>query len=378
MRKTGTHEILGTTKFFIPKSLPPQEPLLNLDYTSTALYGDAMRYLGKLNEISQRVPNTERFIKSYVTIEALLSSAIEGVHTTLLDMFTQPLLETKPDKNTQLALNYTTALYKAISMIKDENYPIIADVMLTAHKVLMESGEGDKSSPGRFRKQSVKVGNLVPPPHQKIKFLISELEKFINENKSLPPLIKAGLVHYQFETIHPFLDGNGRIGRMLIVLMMIESGLLSAPILYPSYYFKKYSNDYYNSLRNVQTKGDFESWIIFYLSVIKNSSIDAYKRALDIESLEKKTIKIIDTNKKLSTPVKKTMKKALSIFFNYPVISIKSLASKLNASYNTAHKIIMHCIDMNLLIEQTKQKREKLFRFSPYISVLEKEYDLKE
>jgi Fic family protein len=376
MRETGKYETLGNITFFIPKPLPPHDPTLDLDTETMALYGDAMLHLGKLNEMAQRVPNVERFIRAYVNKEALLSSSIENVNTTLLDVFTQPLLDTIPDKNTQLVLNYTTALYETLAVIKKNNLPIVSRVILNAHKELMTDGEGDKTNPGQYRRQTVKVGNLVPPPPNKIQELMSELEKFINTDDSLPPLIKAGLAHVQFETIHPFLDGNGRIGRMLIVLMLVESGILSEPIIYPSYYFKKQHFDYYKFLNGVETKGDFESWIKFYLGVIKESSIDAFKRAHEIEELEQQIIRTITEDKTFGDATRETMRRAIPVIFNYPVISTTKLSSELDVSYNTAGKIIENLVTLEILVKQTQQKRGKLFRFKPYFTILEREYRL--
>ena len=218
MRKTGHYEQLGTIEYFIPNALPPHNPPLQLDIETMILYGDAMLHLGKLNEMAENLPDKERFIKAYIIKEALLSSSIEGIHTTLLDVFTQPILETKPDKETQLVMNYTKALHKALSLTQEENIPLISSrVILSAHKTLMQTGHGENSNPGNYRKQSVRVGNLVPPPPHLIAELIAQLEQYsniINTDSELPPLIRAGLVHVQFETIHPFLDGNGRIGRL--------------------------------------------------------------------------------------------------------------------------------------------------------------------
>lgn len=372
MRQTGNYEKLGTTEFFTPLPLPPENPKFTLNSEATTLYGEAMNHLGKLNEMANRVPDIQRFIKAYVTKEALLSSAIEGVHTTLLDVFTQPLLESKPNKNTQLVMNYTKALEKAISMIKNEELPISSRVILAAHKELMELGEGDKSDPGSYRKQAVKVGNLVPTAPTKIPELMSHLEQFINTDESLPSLINAGLAHVQFETIHPFLDGNGRIGRLLIVLQLVENNLLSAPILYPSYFFKKHSLDYYQNLDRVRTHGDFEGWITFYLRAIRASSIDAYQRAKDIETMETELIAIIEKRAGASN---KTRLQALAVLFKFPIISINELAKQIGIAYNTASQIITDFEQDNILTESTKQKRGKLFRFQRYLDILEHEYE---
>ncbi|PKN03498.1 hypothetical protein CVU75_01905 [Candidatus Dependentiae bacterium HGW-Dependentiae-1] len=372
MRKTGRYENLGSTHSFIPHPLPPENPTLALTPEITAIYGQAMNSLGKLNEMAHRVPDIQRFIKAYVTKEALLSSAIEGVHTTLLDVFTQPLSESKPNKNTQLVMNYTKALDQALSLIKNDGLPISSRVILTAHRELMALGEGDKADPGNYRKQAVKVGNLVPPPAPMIPDLISQLEQFINNDESLPPLIKAGLTHVQFETIHPFLDGNGRIGRLLIVLQLVDSTLLHAPILYPSYYFKKHALEYYRTLNHVRTEGDFEGWITFYLNAIQASSADAYRRAKDIEKLETELATLFS---KKSSASRENRVQGLAVLFKFPVISINELASQLGIAYNTASQIISDFTKENILIESTKQKRGKLFTFEQYLDILEREYE---
>jgi cell filamentation protein, protein adenylyltransferase len=371
VRQTGIYERLGETNYFIPDPLPPQNPPFEMDNELNSLYGMAMHRLGQLNEMAQRVPDKNRFIKAYVIKEALLSSAIEGIHTTLIDVFTQPLGESKPNKETQLVLNYTHALEQALSMMQE--MPIASRLILAAHETLMHLGYGDTASPGQYRKQSVRVGNLIPPMAPKIPDLMASLESFINTDDSLPPLIKAGLAHVQFETIHPFLDGNGRIGRLLIVLMLIDSGFLSAPIVYPSYYFKKHHREYYERLDSVRTHGDFEGWIKYYLKGIEASSFDAYQRAKDIELLEKN---IRDTLEKddLSDSMKNSLGEVVVIFFQSPVISIKELSTRLNKSYNTAHSIIDYFVAKGLLSEITQQQRNKLYTFQPYLALLEKEY----
>lgn len=375
MRKTGHYEPLGTINYFIPENLPPQNPALMFDASMTALYGQTMHELGKLNEMANRLPDIQRFIKSYVIKEALLSSAIEGVHTTLLEVFTQPLLETKPRKDTQLVMNYTKALDAALTMIRDKGMPIVTNVIRTAHAALMQAGEGDKADPGNFRRQSVTVGNLIPAPAQKISDLMSELEQYINTDETLPPLINAGLAHVQFETIHPFLDGNGRIGRLLIVLMLIDSKLLSEAILYPSYYFKKNSLEYYRLLDRVRTHGDFEAWITFYLTAIKESCIDAHKRAISIEMLLTGLKEsIIAQNQSAKATDLRLL--AFAILASYPVISINELSAQLDISYNTANSIITEFVALDILTEENKQKRGKLFKFQRYIDALEHDYDL--
>ncbi len=371
-RKTGTYKIIGSTKHFIPKPLSSIDPPFELTKEITLLYGQAMFEIGKINEMSYRLPNIERFIKAYIIKEALLTSDIEGVHTTVIDVFTTPLETQKPNKNTQLVINYTHALNVALKMIREENFPVVSRVLLAAHKSLMSSGEGDSANPGQYRKQSVRVGAHVPPPASDIPQLISELETFINEDETLPSLIKAGLAHVQFETIHPFLDGNGRIGRLLIILMMLHDEVLHEPIIYISYHLKKYQSKYYYLLDEIRSTGSFEEWITFFLQGIIESCQDAHKRAQDIEQLELSLQQKIIDNTNIKN--KELYIKALTILFAQPVINVTELSHRIEKSFNTAQTMINMFIDMNILSEFDQQKRNRLFRFDGYLELLEKEY----
>lgn len=373
MRETGIYQNLGHLRYFVPHLLPPSNPPFQFNAEIMTLYGEASFSLGKLNEMAQRLPDPKRFIKAYVIKEALLSSAIEGIHTTLLDVFKEALTKSKPNKETQLVLNYTKSLDIALSMIKDEGLPLVSRVILSAHKALMSLGEGDKATPGQYRKQSVRVGELIPPPAPHIPELMTDLEKYIHQDSGLPPLIKAGLAHVQFETIHPFLDGNGRIGRLLIVLMLIDGGLLQIPILYPSYYFKKHHLEYYQRLDRVRTQGDFEGWIAYYLRAIRDSSLDAYRQAKEIEHLENDLKALIQTDPKFSK-MRETALSGLNILFQMPIMGIKEMSLGIGKAYNTAHNIIMHFMDLGIVSENNDQKRNKLYRFDPYLKLLEKEY----
>jgi len=365
-RISGSYEILGNLKHFIPTPLPPSNPPLQLTDELVAQYGATMQQLGRLNEIAGQLPNIDRFIKAYVIKEALLSSAIEGIHTTLLDVFTQPLSMSKPNKETQLVLNYTKALTAALHLMQEENLPLASRVVLAAHEALMSIQGGDQANPGQYRSLSVRVGNLLPAPAPQIPKLMSDLEKYIHSNDELPPLIKTGLVHVQFETIHPFLDGNGRVGRLLIVLMLINSRLLSSPIIYPSFYFKKHHFEYYNRLNAVETAGDFEGWILFYLKAIEASSRDAYQRAKKIEHLAA-DIRVLN--------IHKLADQVIDYLFQFPVTSVDELAKALQKSYNTAKTIIQLFVDAKLLSLVEEQKRNKLYHFTPYLELLEQEFD---
>ena len=374
MRKTGIYELLGDVTYFIPDDLPPKNPSLQLSLETLELYGQASYNLATLNEASSRLPDQNRFIKAYVIKEALLSSSIEGIHTTLIDVFNYTDREfSNINKNTQLVVNYTQALDIAMNMMKEEGLPICSRVILAAHYALLFCNEN--SSPGSYRKQTVKVGNLTPPMALKIPDLIANLERYINEDISLPSLIKAGLVHLQFETIHPFLDGNGRIGRLLIILMLVDSKLLDDPILYISYYFKKHHKQYYQALDDVRVTGNFEGWINFYLKAVAETAFDANLRIKNIEKLD---IELQNKIRKEPQFLKKNDNalRVLNLLFSSPVITITFIAQNIDKTYHTTNKIITKFVEMGILsiTAETKGKRYKEYKFDLYLKLLEKEY----
>lgn len=373
-RTTGVYETIGSINYFIPYPLPPHDPLFAMDEEITHLHEQAMKQLEQLHEVTQRLPDEKRFIKAYVIKEALLSSAIEGIHTTILDVFTQPLTGVH-SKETQLVVNYTKALETACAMVMQDNLAVASRVILKAHQQLMYiEGDENKANPGHYRQQAVRVGNLIPTYAAKIPDLMAQLAQFINKDASLPPLIAAGLAHVQFETIHPFLDGNGRVGRLLIVLMFIKSNLLSAPIIYPSYYFKKHRYEYYVYLDRVRTHGDFEGWIKYYLTAIEQSCADAYKRIKEIEKLEQQMIHCISSNK-LFDEIKKIAQHALSILFEFPVITVAQLSEHIDKDHDVARDIIKKFIEVGIVvIGDAEQQRGECYIFEKYVRVLEDEY----
>jgi len=382
MRKSGTYQPLGKHNFFTPFPLPVDNPPFQITPAILELYSTALLSLGQLQEFEAKVPDQERFLKSYVIKEAMLSSNIEGINTTIIDLFThdttQPEqeLSKKTSKETMLVVNYIQAVNLAINMMTHDNLPISSRIILAAHQALLGNVDDQKYHAGNYRKQTVLVGNLTPPMATQIPTLMSNLEEYINNDTSLPPLIQAGLVHVQFETIHPFLDGNGRIGRLLIILMLIDSKLLKTPILYPSYYFKKHQLQYYLALERVQTHGDFEGWITYFLQAITASAHDALIRAQEIEILEKKLIEILTKGKQF----KQTQQMALIILnqlFKTPVTNISQLSLAINKTYNTTHAFIKKFMALGIVSEHipANKQRYKQYHFDAYLVMLEKEYD---
>lgn len=372
-REFGSFEVLGDIHYFIPGKIPPTNPPLVLSNRIMELYGSAMHGLGKLNELSKRLRSPERFVKAYIIKEALMSSSIEGIHTTLLEVYTHPIDNTKPNKATQLVFNYTESLKGALSLMKE--LPISSRVIRSAHEVLMSNGTGDKFNPGEYRQQSVKVGDFYPTLPKHVPQLMADLEQYINMDTTHPPLIKSAIAHLQFETIHPFLDGNGRIGRLLILLMLIDNRLLSSPILYPSFHFKKRQAEYYLRLSNGNIKGEFEEWIEFYLEVLEASCNDAYRRALEIEQLEVDIMKLFQSNPKHRRYLN-VAEAALPFLFDQPVFSITQLAEYLNRTYNATQNFLSILIASELVLSDPVKKQNRLFRFQPYLEILEREYGI--
>lgn len=366
------HRITGDytqgTQSFMPKALPPVDPAFQINGNILELHGKAMLNLGSLNEMASRIPDKNRFLKNYILKEAILTSDIEGIHTTLLEILSLPYGVMTNNKNSQLVINYSQALEHAVALIKDKGMPVVARVLKEAHAKLL-AGEGDHSTPGEFRKQQVKVGNLLPAPANYIANLISDLEKFINSDTSLPPLIKAGLAHVQFETIHPFLDGNGRIGRLLIVLMLVKDGILAQPLLYPSYFFKKHHAEYYAKLDGVRISGDFEGWIEYYLKAVEESAEDATNTAHRIEQLEKNLLDAIQSSGLFIRSLSDAQE-FLNYLFKHPVISITDAAEKLDRPYNSVKKMVKKFEQLEILFKHSEAQRNKIYKFSKYIDLL--------
>ena len=373
MRVTGTYRKLGNLSYFLPHALPPKSPSLQLTPDLLKLYGEASFALGQLNETGLRLPDANRFIKAYVIKEALLSSSIEGIHTTLIDVYSSGINQEKINESTQLVINYTKALEVSLSMLQGEGLPLATRVLRRAHEALLFGRHGAGKAPGTYRRQSVRVGELVPPPASEVPRMISDVEKYINASDELPPLIRAGLVHVQFETIHPFLDGNGRIGRLLIVLMLLDSKLLALPILYPSYFFKKHHLAYYQRLDAVRTKGDFEGWIEFYLRCIRDSALDAHRRASVIEELEREIKHIIAYDDSFRK-VRDISRAVLDHLFSNPITNVVSLSKSMGRTYNTISNRLQHFSALGIVSQHSVTDRSSIYRFDRYLDVLEKEF----
>ena len=368
--RSGHYEKYGEHDHFVPSSLPP-EPSLQMDAETVELYGAAMQSLGRLDEVGTRIPSKRQFIDVYVAKEAVLSSEIEGIYTTLTEVLEfNARKKMRENRDVEDVLNYLDAVHHALAMLREQNLPISNRVIRESHQVLLAGARGQNKMPGEFRKVPVFVGKLVPPPSQLVPDLFAQLEKFINEDNSLLPLIRVGLAHVQFETIHPFLDGNGRIGRLLIVLMMLDYGLLKEPILYPSFYFKKYRSEYYGRLDDVRVKGDYEGWIKYFLRGVKESADDVVARAWRVDTLIRESAERIEAE--LGRTRDKGLKLLNSLCHN-PVMTINDVAEAIETTYPPAKKLVDKFVEMGILQPEEGKQRNQSFKFKSYLDELERD-----
>lgn len=356
---------------FIPNSLPPT-PELELDTELLTLLIETSRKLAELNSITKRIPNMNLFVSMYVRKEALMSSQIEGTQATLEDVL-DPMLSTNTNQDVADVVNYIKATEYATERLR--TLPLCNRLLRETHALLMENTRGQEKNPGEFRTSqnwiggqgsTIKNARYIPPSPEDMIVAISNLEKYINNDESYDVLIRAALIHYQFETIHPFLDGNGRIGRLLIILYLIEKGALSAPVLYISYFLKKNRIEYYDRMTEVRTKGNYEQWVHFFLRAIKECAEDAILTVDKLHALHQKNIAIVNR-------MGRTVKNAL-LLFNYieanPIIGIKKTSMELGVSYNTISTQVQRFIDANILIKTNSDNRNRTFSYEEYLDIL--------
>nr|WP_114298413.1 Fic family protein [Anaerobacterium chartisolvens] len=364
-------------KAFEPAPLPPL-PHIKIDDEMTFLLSKAHRLVGRLDGISEQIPNIDLFVAMYVRKEALLSSQIEGTQATLDDIL-DPDIEENTNLDVADVVNYIKAMQFAISRLQE--LPLCNRLFKETHVVLMEGVRGQEKSPGEFRRSQNWIGpqggNLknavfVPPTVEPMEKAMSDLEKFMNADDEIDPLIKAGLIHYQFETIHPFLDGNGRIGRMLITLWMIVQQLLKCPVLYISYFFKRNRIEYYDRLTDVRTKGHFEEWIRFFLNAVVDSASDACNTINELTNLHKVNYARIEALRGR----KDTLFRLLNYIENNPIIYIAKTAQALGLQYNTVAKAVEKLVGLEIMKETTSFKRNRRFSYTQYLDYLRKDTQL--
>ncbi len=361
-------------KSFVPSSLPP-EPPIELSEEMVKILVNANKKIAILESISSRIPNVSLFVSMYVRKEALLSSQIEGTQATLEDVL-DPMVESNTNQNVSDVINYIKATEFAINRLSE--LPLCNRLIKETHNVLMRGVRGQEKSPGEFRHSqnwiggqgsSLKNARYIPPNSEDMNEAISDLEKYINNDDEVDPLIKAALIHYQFETIHPFLDGNGRVGRLLITMFLIEKKVLTTPALYISYFLKKNRIEYYDRMSEVRQSGNYEQWIKFFLQAIYESAEDAVETIDELNKLHNVNVEKI---KSLGKATKNTLK-----LFEYiessPIIEINKTAAALNLSYNTTSAAVKRLVNLNILSLTNNFQRNRTFLYEDYLKILRKD-----
>lgn len=360
-------------KYFMP-TLVNKEWIWN-DPKINKLIENASFELGQLNSYAKLVPNVDLFIHLHITKEAVVSSKIEGTQTHFDEAFLQKENVSPERKDDwQEVKNYTQALNVAIEELK--TLPISSRLILKTHQILMQGVRGEKKTPGEYRRSQNWIGGgsltdavFIPPHHNHLDELMGDLENFIhNENLDIPLLIKAAIVHYQFETIHPFLDGNGRIGRLLITLFLIEMQVLTKPLLYLSSYFENDKNLYYHNLTKVRTHNDMLQWTKYFLVGIAQTAKQA------VETLSKVIDLKANTEQFIQNKFGKRIKTGLALhqyLLKQPVITIKNVQEECHLTPKSAGDLVHLFEQEKLLVELTGQFRNRVFVYEPYLSIFE-------
>lgn len=367
-------EQLNGYKAFSPAELPP-EPNVQFDDEMQELLSRADRALGRLDGSIQTLPNPNLFIFMYVRKEAVLSSQIEGTQSSLNQLLEAEAKVFDPErpKDVDEVLNYVYAMNHGLSRLKD--LPVSVRLIREIHERLMKGVRGAHARPGDLRTTQNWIGphgctlqeaTFVPPPPQDVPDALAALERFIHSEDPMPLLIRIGLAHAQFETIHPFLDGNGRVGRLLITFLLCERRILQTPVLYISHYFKRYREEYYRQLQDTRDLGDWEQWLKFFLRGINEVSKEATDTARRIVELRENHRSLVTTK---FGRVAGNGLTVLERLYERPLIAINDIVELTGVSFTSASKLMKRLADEGLVREITGQTRNRLFRYGSYIDL---------
>lgn len=360
---------------FRPAPLPPNPPIA-LSGELVAKLVDANKKLAALDGLSARIPNMDLFVSMYVRKEALLSSQIEGTQCTLDDIL-NPLMEENTNRNVSDVVNYIKATEFALNRL--HSLPLCNRLIKETHAVLMEGVRGQEKSPGEFRYSQNWIGGqgstiqnarYIPPNPEDMQTAMSDLEKYMNGDDSLDTLIQAALIHYQFETTHPFLDGNGRVGRLLITLFLMEKGILSRPALYISYFLKMNRIEYYDRMTQVRKTGDYEQWVMFFLQALSDSAGDAIQTIDALTALHNQSVARLGA---FSKRQQTNLLKLFAYIETNPIIDIQKTAAALGLSYNTVSKMVTILVDEGILRQTDKAGKAKIYSYADYLDILRKD-----
>lgn len=369
-----------TADAFVPLGLPPSKPPLDLDRLSRRSRL-AEHALARLDLAGDMVPSLDWFLYAFVRKEAVITSQIEGTQATLVDLFAfEAGDQAEPNAEVREVCNYLDALdYAREQLGKARGLPLSMRLLNEAHRRLMQGVCGANKQPGEVRKSQNWIGGSrpgnavhVPPPPEKLGELLGALEKYIHANDDLPKLVRTGLLHAQFETIHPYLDGNGRIGRLLIALLLEHWGMLRAPLLYISLFFKRHREEYYRRLNAVRTDGDWEGWIDFFLDGVATIADEAVVSARDLFALvSSDRARLLD-----SETASVSAARLFDRLPRQPIVTVKSTMQILNATKPTATRAIDAMASLGILVETTGRKRDRSYAYLSYLDRLKVGTDL--
>ena len=357
---------------FIPANLPPDPPV-NLDGGLGYLLSRADQALGAINTIATILPNPELLVAMFIQKEALLSSQIEGTQSSLIDVLGVDE-DSEPIEDVGEVVNYIKAMRYGLRRIHEDEFPMSLRLLKEIHGILMQQVRGGKPplTPGEFRRSQNWIGGTnpnnaryVPPPPEEMQASLDNLEKYMHDEQETPVLIRCALIHYQFETIHPFNDGNGRLGRLLITFFLVWQGVLNEPMLYLSAYLKTHQQEYYDRLQQVRTGGNFEAWVQFFLEGVVTVSDQVVKTTKAIQQLEK-----TDTDRVLKGYSGHAGVLLLRYLMEQPVVRVRDIEQRIKVSYSKANNIIREFEHIGILKQITKGRRNRKFIYEQYINIL--------
>ena len=358
---------------FVPHNLPPK---LELTWDFAKQISEADRMLSELAGAARTLPNPHLLIEPFSRREAVLSSRIEGTVASLSDLMSfEALGVVHPDRaDVKEVANYVAALEYGLKRLAQ--LPVSSRLMKELHERLMRGTRGEHLTPGEFRRSQNWIGppgcslndaTFVPSPVAEMKEALSDLERYIHAESNMPPLVRMALIHYQFEAIHPFLDGNGRIGRLLITLLLCAEGLLPQPLLYLSAFFERHRSEYYRLLLEVSQRGNWLEWITFFLRGVSEQSVDALNRANQLQQLSLEYRETLHAKRSSAT-----LLRMCDRLFKNPVFSPNSISKALDLTYVSAQKNIDKLVDAGILREITGRKRGRIYVAQQVMEILEK------
>jgi Fic family protein len=370
---------LSGYRAFLPAPLPPN-PAIRIESEVQGLLAEANLALGRLDGSIQTLPNPDLFVFMYVRKEAVLSSQIEGTQSSLQDLLAAEAKILRPDDapaDVAEVVNYVRAMNHGLARLS--RLPVSVRLIREIHRILLEGVRGSKLTPGELRRTQNWIGpggctlaeaTFVPPPPDEVLPALGALERFLHEDDAVPLLVKIGLAHSHFETIHPFLDGNGRMGRLLITFLLCERQVLQKPVLYLSHYFKRHRQSYYEHLQAVRDKGDWEAWLTFFLRGVVEVSAQATDTARRILSLrEEHRSRITEHFGRAAGNGHRVLEK----LFDHPIMSVNDLRRLTRTTYPAANQLVQRFVEQEILREITGQARHRRFRYDAYVRLFDDE-----